>query len=473
MSLFDTHVPMPNPASALAASQFLTWFQENDASRYEDMFDPFVVTGLLHPVPSPGSNTSDSFSGEAYDNGGNYILQEATTVTYSGGDGTYWVIATGDDEAVNAGWTREIGTHIQWQVNGAQPALPQDAVFLMQVTVSGGVITAVTDLRNLSPVEDQIESILITLIQTDTDVIAALEAAIEDLILNDPDVAAFVTSLINTILAGLDFVAGANVGAGTGNVFRDSSGSLPETLNFKTLIGGTNVTVTDNANDITIDASDTDTTYTGANLGGEQEVFKQLSGTTFQFRTLEGIGAISITQNGDVLEFRSAEGIKVMAYSVQTLTTSPVGSFQSMHDHSWAAGVWQVGDIVIIETWGQVISGANTDDKDVRFNLDGNVIATSNIACHNSATCEFYMISHLMLVGNTLIETWSEIFTDIAAGDHDAARGQLSGVFTISTDTPDLVIAAQIPNASDTITIRTSRVSIIPNQFSLTASNNH
>ena len=36
---------------------------------------------------------------------------------------------------------------------------------------------------------------------------------------------------------------GANVGAGTGLVFRDKLGV---TLNFKSLIGGTNVTITDN-----------------------------------------------------------------------------------------------------------------------------------------------------------------------------------------------------------------------------------
>ena len=47
---------------------------------------------------------------------------------------------------------------------------------------------------------------------------------------------------------------GANVGAGTGLVFRDKIGV---TLNFKSLIGGTNVTIIDNSDDITISSTGT------------------------------------------------------------------------------------------------------------------------------------------------------------------------------------------------------------------------
>ena len=45
---------------------------------------------------------------------------------------------------------------------------------------------------------------------------------------------------------------GANVGSGTGLVFRDKTGV---TLNFKSLIQGANITLTNNANDIEIEAS--------------------------------------------------------------------------------------------------------------------------------------------------------------------------------------------------------------------------
>ncbi|MHA2163346.1 MAG: hypothetical protein ACXABF_13075, partial [Candidatus Thorarchaeota archaeon] len=52
--------------------------------------------------------------------------------------------------------------------------------------------------------------------------------------------------------AGGETNLGANVGSGQGNVFRDKTGV---TLNFKTLLQGSNITITDNADDITIAAS--------------------------------------------------------------------------------------------------------------------------------------------------------------------------------------------------------------------------
>ena len=52
--------------------------------------------------------------------------------------------------------------------------------------------------------------------------------------------------------AGGEINTGANVGSGTGQVFRDKTGV---TLNFKTLLQGANIIITDNADDITIAAT--------------------------------------------------------------------------------------------------------------------------------------------------------------------------------------------------------------------------
>ena len=52
---------------------------------------------------------------------------------------------------------------------------------------------------------------------------------------------------------GGGIIAGANVGGGTGQVFRDITGGT--TMNFKTLVAGANVTITNNADTITIAAS--------------------------------------------------------------------------------------------------------------------------------------------------------------------------------------------------------------------------
>ena len=53
-----------------------------------------------------------------------------------------------------------------------------------------------------------------------------------------------------------DITLGANVGAGTGLIFRDKTGTV---LNFKSLIAGTDIVVTNNADDITIDTDATST----------------------------------------------------------------------------------------------------------------------------------------------------------------------------------------------------------------------
>ncbi len=58
---------------------------------------------------------------------------------------------------------------------------------------------------------------------------------------------------------------GANVGVGTGTLFRDKIGV---TLNFKSLIGGDNITVTDNADDVTITSTGTSPLTTKGDLYG-------------------------------------------------------------------------------------------------------------------------------------------------------------------------------------------------------------
>ena len=70
--------------------------------------------------------------------------------------------------------------------------------------------------------------------------------------------------------AWVEFVAGtgeinemANVGVGTGLIFRDKIGV---TFNVKSLIGGTNITVTDNADDITISSTGTSPLTTKGDL---------------------------------------------------------------------------------------------------------------------------------------------------------------------------------------------------------------
>ena len=88
---------------------------------------------------------------------------------------------------------------------------------------------------------------------------------------------------------------GGNLGAG-GQVFKNKTAT---TLNFRSIVGGSNVTVTQNTNDLTIAASDTGEVNTASNLGSGQGVWFDKQGVDLRFKSLvagSGIG-ISATNN--------------------------------------------------------------------------------------------------------------------------------------------------------------------------------
>ena len=88
---------------------------------------------------------------------------------------------------------------------------------------------------------------------------------------------------------------GANVGAGTGLVFRDKTGV---TLNFKSLLQGTNMTITNNANDITI--ATLAEINLAANVGaGVGLVFRDKTGVTLNLKSILAGANITVTNNAN------------------------------------------------------------------------------------------------------------------------------------------------------------------------------
>ena len=98
------------------------------------------------------------------------------------------------------------------------------------------------------------------------------------------------TSLANYALK-TELSTGANVGAGQGQVFRDKT---TNTLNFKTLTAGTGITIVNNADDITITNSAAITVPIESiqNVGGAAGVFKDVTGTTANFKSLAYLQAL-------------------------------------------------------------------------------------------------------------------------------------------------------------------------------------
>lgn len=93
----------------------------------------------------------------------------------------------------------------------------------------------------------------------------------------------------------------ANVGLGAGQVFKEKYGNE---FRLRTIKAGSNVTVTQNVNDITI--ASTGGSDTGANVGAKAAVYKEKIGSEHRFRTIEADVAqkASVVQNADTVSLR-------------------------------------------------------------------------------------------------------------------------------------------------------------------------
>jgi len=91
----------------------------------------------------------------------------------------------------------------------------------------------------------------------------------------------------------------SNQGAGSG-VFKQKT---VNDLEFKTLVAGSDITITAGANDLTIATTALNNIQAGQNLGGGQGPFAQVSATTMQFKELVGTSPITVTSSANALTF--------------------------------------------------------------------------------------------------------------------------------------------------------------------------
>ena len=97
----------------------------------------------------------------------------------------------------------------------------------------------------------------------------------------------------------------SNVGAGEG-VFKQKTGV---NLEFKSLTAGANITLTGNANDISISSTGTGEVNTASNVGGQTGLFKGKNGVDLEFKTLEaGTNVTFDTTTTDVIKINSSGG---------------------------------------------------------------------------------------------------------------------------------------------------------------------
>jgi hypothetical protein len=106
---------------------------------------------------------------------------------------------------------------------------------------------------------------------------------------------------------------GNNLGTGR-SIYRDKAGAV---LNFRTLEAGSNVTLTENANSILIDASSDITGGTNVGASGIA-VFSGVVDRQMQFKTIQGGGSISVGEDAGVITISADVG--------EANTTSALGT---------------------------------------------------------------------------------------------------------------------------------------------------
>ncbi len=110
---------------------------------------------------------------------------------------------------------------------------------------------------------------------------------------------------------------GSNVGAGDG-VFKSKVGV---DLQFKSLIGGTNVTLTAGTDDITIDATGgSGEVNTASNVGAGEDIFKQKVGVDLEFKTLTAGAGITLTAGVNAVDI-SASGTSIETFYLERTET--------------------------------------------------------------------------------------------------------------------------------------------------------
>ena len=96
-----------------------------------------------------------------------------------------------------------------------------------------------------------------------------------------------------------EVITGKNIGSATPNSATIYSNKINGELQFRRVVGGTNVNVVETSDSVVISSIDTGEANIGANIGTGSELYKDKTNSVLLFRKINGTGLISITQNTD------------------------------------------------------------------------------------------------------------------------------------------------------------------------------
>ncbi len=159
-----------------------------------------------------------------------------------------------------------------------------------------------------------------------------------------------------------EFNTASNLGASGSSIFAQKSGV---DLQFRKLIGGTNVTLTENTNDITIDATGgSGESNTASNLGAGTGVFAQKNGIDLEFKSIVSGSGINITSNADTI----------------TITNSSIGEANTGSNLGAGSGVFAQKSGVDFE-FKSIVGGTG-----INVTSDANTVTINNASLGETNT---------------------------------------------------------------------------------------
>ncbi len=116
----------------------------------DSLLSGYIASGCLPTVPGGLILAAYACEGYVRDTTTDellYVAQEAATVTLANVNGLHWVALSRDRSTSHSGWTRRSGTHYLHRQSSTPPAEATGLLLINRITVAGGVITVVKDLR--------------------------------------------------------------------------------------------------------------------------------------------------------------------------------------------------------------------------------------------------------------------------------------------------------------------------------------
>lgn len=219
-----------------------------------------------------------------------------------------------------------------------------------------------------------------------------------------------------------DVTGAANVGTGTGTIFRDETSG---TLNLKTILAGGNVTITNNANEIVISA----TASSGGgftkitNVGATRDISPVATNSS-------GVANIRGIDCGQGLTCTNGTGI-----NANTMATS-----FKVDDLTATNKIWPVGFSNSSGDWSTRTFGVNTLSQTCSASQFVSAVSINNSTGATSATCSSVSGLPVTLSGN-LTTTSSAAFTTIFTIPLTANSGNVvQGTLIADTQTAGVAV---------------------------------